>query len=554
MVEANAAEGMSLWRRRFFGSNPVVRFAVQAAVALSAIVAAPALVARQWADERFMMYMPEHLVGSRPWELFKLVVDEIPGYLDTGVFRPLSRLVFYLEHWVVLRFSTATGIHPNVTMAVVKLVMVFLLVTMAMLTIDQYRQATGGKPGAVHWRRLYGLTAVLIAVSLVLFNPATHPLTLFPTLYLGTAAVTLAIPLWFGRTWLRYRAGEPSGRMWVRVGSAVIVGALVASSIETAALALPLGFIHLLLLSFAAGDSWVTTWKDMFHSEAFLLWALVVTGFLVVFIPTRVAIADYCAQLSCYRAAEVSLGADAASAFPYRVGAAFFPLAQLSQVDLLSRLRGIPELLLLAVAAGGLGYLVLGRTAIEYEDDERGRRPRLPMALIATYFGAVLLLASALASVSLAVQDLGPSISPHRDTPFTWIAWAVILAVLLTALLDMLSDRWSVVVVAILAASLAFTSVLNQGDLALANESRDTSLHNELGLLMVNFDRTDGGNARRCEVITAIRDLAPDGTTEPEAMRLLAGYLNGAAESIHGTVFCDSEESVRISPDAPPGF
>ncbi len=177
------------------------------------------------------MYLPEHLVGSRPWQLLGQVVDEIPTYLETGVFRPISRLLFYLEHWAVVRFGTTTGIPPNVVMAFVKIAMVFLVVTMAMLTVDQYRRASGGKPTDLHWRRLYGLVAVLAGVSLVLYNPASHPLTLFPGLYLGTTALTLGIPLWFGRSWLRYRAGEPLRQMWIRVGSAVIIGALLASMI-----------------------------------------------------------------------------------------------------------------------------------------------------------------------------------------------------------------------------------------------------------------------------------------------------------------------------------
>ena len=348
MTESNGNADQSLWRRYFFKTNPVVRFSIQTAVVLSTLVTLPALAARQWADERFVMYLPEHFAGAKPWLLVNRVIEEIPDYLDTGVFRPASRLLFYLEHWAVVRFGAATGIPPNVVMAAVKVLMIFALVTLAMLTIDQYRQAAGGKPRDVHWRRLYGLTAVLIGLSLVLYNPATHPLTLFPGLYLGTAAIALAIPQWFGRSWLRYRAGLPLHKMWMRVGSAVIIGALLAAMIELAYLALPLGLIHLLLLSFAAGDSWVATWKDLFHSEAFLLWALVATGFLVVFIPTRTAISQYCAELSCYRAAELSLGADAASTFPYRVGASFFPVPQLTQLRLLERLRGAPEFLLLA--------------------------------------------------------------------------------------------------------------------------------------------------------------------------------------------------------------
>ncbi len=542
MAETSTTTDPSLWQRRFFKHNPVARFSIQVSVALSVLVSLPALVARQWADERFVMYMPEHLAGSRPWKLVGQVIDEIPAYLDTGVFRPFSRLLFYLEHWAVVRFGAATGIPPNVVAAGVKIVMIFLLVTMAMLTIDQYRQAAGGIATAVHWRRLYGLTAVLIALSLVLFNPATHPLTLFPGLYLGTAAMTLAIPLWFGRSWLRYRSGAPLRRMWTRVGSAVIIGALLASMIELAYLAIPLGFAHLLLLSFAAGDSWVATWKDLFHSEAFLLWALVVTGFLVVFIPARAAIVQYCQELSCYRGAELSLGGDAASTWPYRVGASFFPIPQWTQIHLIKRLRAAPEFLLLAATAGGLAYAVLQRTVIERDDDQRGRRPRLPMALIGIYFATVLFFASILSAVSGAVQDKGADISPWRETGFSWIAWAVIIAVVLTALYDWLYDRSALVMSVCLALLMAMTAVVNQADMASVNSRLDTRAYNEVGLLLVNFDDTAEGNEQRCAVVDELRDFSPR-ESELRKMNLIGTYLDSAAENLYGTVFCDSGSS-----------
>lgn len=532
----------SLWRRRFFASNPVMRFSIQVAVALSVIVSLPALVTRQWADERFVMYMPEHLVGSRPWNLVGQVIDEIPAYLDTGVFRPLSRFQFYLEHWVVLRFGTATGIHPNFVAGVVKVVMIFALVTMAMMTIDQYRRAAGGKMTELHWRRLYGFTAVLIGLSLVLFNPATHPLTLFPGLYLGTTAITLSIPLWFGRSWLRYRAGEPLRRMWIRVGSAVIIGALMASMIELVYLAIPLGVIHLLLLSFAAGDSWVATWKDLFHSEAFLLWALVVTGFLVVFIPTRTAIIQYCRELPCYRAAEISIGSDTVAAFPYRVGASFFPVPQFAQIDLLGRLRGSPEFLLLAAIGAGLAFVALRRTTLERDGEERGRRVRIPMMLVGTYFGAVLFFAALLAAVSGGVQDKGVTYSPWRETGFTWIAWAVILAIVLTILYDRLTSRAALVASVALALLVSLTSIVNQADMATVHARSDTRLYNELGLLIVNFDRTPEGDQERCDVLDGLRDYAAN-PSELRKMNLIETYLDSAADSIYGTVFCDSGSS-----------
>lgn len=521
-----------------------MRWSIQVSVLLSALVTLPALVARPWADERFVLYMPESLVGSRPWQFVGQVVDEIPAYLDSGVFRPVSRFFMYLEHWAVVRFGAATGIPPNVVMVLVKLVMIFLLVTMAMLTVDQYRRAAGGKPTEVHWRRLYGLVAVVVGISLVLYNPATHPLTLFPGLYLGTTAFTLAVPLWLGRSWLRYRSGRPLRHMWVRVGAAVIGGALIASMIELTYLAIPLGVIHLLLLSFASGDSWRAVWLDLFHSEAFLLWALVVTGFLVVFIPTRTAINQYCAELSCYRGAEVSVGADAASTLPLRIGASFFPLPQWSQVHLLKRIRGAPEFLLPAVAGAAVVFYTIRRTAIEREEDERGRRPVVPMLLIGIYFATVIFFASALAAISGGVQDKGWEISPWRETGFTWIGWAVVIAVALTALFDYLRD-YAVLVAALslLLAGLGFmTSIVNQADMASVNRRTDTRLYNQAGLFLVSFDDTPEGNEARCGVIDDLRDFAPN-ESELRKMNLIGEYLDDAAENIYGVVFCDSDSS-----------
>jgi hypothetical protein len=545
MTSNDLPEATTFWKRRLFAANPVMRWSIQVSVVLSVVVSLPALIARPWADERFVMYMPESLAGARPWQLVGQVIDEIPAYLDTGVFRPVSRLLFYLEHWVVVRFGAATGIPPNVVMAAVKVLMIFALVTMAMMTIDQYRRASGGKPTEVHWRRLYGLTAVVIGVSLVLYNPAMHPLTLFPGLYLGTAALTLAVPLWFGRSWLRYRAGRPLQRMWVRVGAAVIVGALLASMIELTYLVLPLGIIHLLLLSFASGDSWKATFLDLFHSEAFLLWALVVTGFLVVFIPTRTAINQYCAELSCYRAAELSVGGDAVSTWPLRVGSSFFPIPQWTQVHLLKRIRSAPEFLLLAgVGAAGAWY-VIQRLVIQREGDVRGRRPRLPMALVAAYFATVLFFATALSAVSGGVQDRGWDISPWRETGFNWIAWAVILAVVLTAAYDWITRDYPVLVVgitALLAGLMFVTSIVNQADMASVRSRLDSRLYNEAGLLLVSFDNTPEGNERRCEVIQDLRDFAPN-ASELRKMNLLGEFIDDAAENIYGTIYCETDSS-----------
>jgi hypothetical protein len=332
--------------------------------------------------------------------------------------------------------------------------------------------------------------------------------------------------------------------MWIRVGSAVIMGALLASMIELTYLALPLGLLHLILLSFASGDSWRAAWLDLFHSEAFLLWAMVVTGFLVVFIPARTAINQYCAELSCYRGAEASLGGAALETFPLRVGASFFPIPQWTQVHLLKRLRSAPEFLLLGVVAGGLAYYVLRRTAFERENDERGRSPRLPMLLLGVYFAALVFFAAWLAAISGAVQDKGWDISPWRETGFTWIGWSVIIAVALTAFFDWLrNDPGVVIALSAIIAVLAFmTAIVNQADMASVNSRLDTRLINEAGLLLANFDVTEEGNAQRCGVMADLRDSAPN-DSELRKMNLIATYLDSAADNIYGVVFCDSDSS-----------
>ena len=314
--------------------------------------------------------------------------------------------------------------------------------------------------------------------------------------------------------------------------------------IELAYLAIPLGVMHLLLLSFASGDSWRAVWLDLFHSEAFLLWALVTTGFLVVFVPTRTAISQYCAELSCYRAAEVSIGTDAVSALPMRLGASFFPVPQWSQVHLLGRINGAPEFLLLARAAAGVVLYTIRRTAVEEEGDERGRRPVIPMLLIGIYFATVVFFASALAAISGGVQDKGWEISPWRETGFAWIGWAVVIAVALTALFDYLRD-YPVLVVAmsVLLAGLAFmTSIVNQADMANVNRGTDTRLYNQAGLFLVSFDNTPEGNEARCGVVDDLRDFAPN-ESELRKMNLIGQYLDDAGSNIYGVVFCDSGSS-----------
>jgi hypothetical protein len=219
-------------------------------------------------------------------------------------------------------------------------------------------------------------------------------------------------------------------------------------------------------------------------------------------------------------------------------------LPQWSQIHLLKRIRNAPEFLLLGLAAAGLVFYVIRGLVVERADDERGRTPRLPMLFIGIYFGAVVFFASALSAISAGVQDRGWEISPWRETGFSWIGWAVVIAVALTALYDFLRDYpVAVLSVSILLAVFGFmTSIVNQADMSGVNSRTDTRLYNQVGLLIVNFDDTPEGIEQRCDVLDGLRAFAPN-DSELRKMNLIATYVESAANNIYGAEFCDSDSS-----------
>ena len=168
----------------------------------------------------------------------------------------------------------------------------------------------------------------------------------------------------------------------------------------------------------------------------------------------------------------------------------------------------------------------------------------MAVLLIGIYFGAVVLLASTVGAVSGAVQDKGWDISPWRESGFSWIGWAVIFAVALTAFYDYLRDFPAIVTAlsVVLAALALVTAVVNQADMASVNRRTDTRLYNQAGLSLVQFDATPEGNAARCATIDGLRDFAPN-ESELRKMNLIGSYLDDAGSSLYGVVFCDSDSS-----------
>ncbi|MCP4964100.1 MAG: hypothetical protein GY926_02575 [bacterium] len=505
--------------------------------ALAALVASPALFARPWADERFVMYMPEALVGGNPLLLWDQVMREVTAFIDVGVFRPISRLGFYLEHWLVVRLGVVFGVAPNVGMAVVKLAMVSLLLTTGLLTVNQYRRAAG--EGAV-WERVSVLLPIVFAGSLVLVNPAVHPLTLFPGLYLGTASVALLVPLWLGR----YVPQTPADRgAWLYL-AAGLLGAVLASMIELAWLALPLGLVHVVLLV-SATAGW--NWKRMWEQFSIRLWVALAAGFAVVFLPARFFIAYYCSSGGCYGAAEPDLGLDFLVLMPFRIGSAFVPVGLAAQTRVVARLLTRPSadlLIAVVVAAVAVGLVWWGAKRLNQRSPFGGGS--IPTALrsvapLIGYYVSVIVVASFLAAISSGLQAKGFNPAPWRETGFGWIAWSVLISVGMALLLERVSARgWLAFGLAVVGVVFVAVTVVNREDMRRVGINEEGILHITAGQQLVDFDPAD--NAARCATMDGLRATAvSDG--EVRKMNLIEEYLDQAAHNFYGVVFCDSDSS-----------
>lgn len=514
---------------------------------LAVLVALPALGAGPWADQRFYLYEPEAIAGGNPLLLFGRTWEEIPGYLDLGTFRPVSRLGFYLEHWLTVRTAIATGLTPATLQGVVKVICLGAMLGVVMLTVGQYRRAGRVDPRGSAFRLASAPLAVTAAASLVLANPQSHPLILFPLGYLGTTVVALAVPLLVGRSALQDAAPgrAPSPRWWVFGGWAVL-GALLAGMIELAYLAVPLGLAHLALLDLASGGTRAGLARRLAASPAFHRWLALTGGFLAVLIPVRVLIGLRCAGRVCYEAVSISGGGDLFRAFPLRAASGLFAVPQGIHGPQVLDGASTPRFWVVATVAAVLAVAIMlaagwGRRS------SVGLRGALPPAVLgsaAGYFALVILSAAALSSLSRAVQDwdLARLAGSWRDTGFAWAGWTGLLTLAAVAVLRAVAGRrWVVgLLVAAMAAAVWLTSVANQQHLHVLSSRPQAQLHLEVGRLVVDFAATEAGNAERCRVIGELEDLAPD-PAEQRTMRLLRSLLDATARNHYGVAFCVTE-------------
>ena len=521
-------------------SSRSIRRLLPIGTVLASLVALPALFARPWADERFVMYMPESLVGGNPLLLWDQVMREVTAFIDVGVFRPLSRLGFYLEHWLVVRLGVMIGVAPNIVMSVVKIAMIALVLLTGLLTVSQYRRVSAAGPV---WQRATMLLPIIFAGSLVLVNPAVHPLTLFPGLYLGTASIALLTPVWLG--WIVLKGTRAEGRrLWLLYGSVALWGAALASMIELAWLGIPLALLHVVMLH-GLRDGW--GWRDLWNRSGVRMWMALAAGFAALFLPTRFFIAYYCSSGGCYGAAEPQAGLDFVLLIPFRIGSAFAPVGLIAQFRGVLRLMTRPSSALLIAAGVGLlamAVLIWGlRTADRQNAFGAGSMTAAirDVAPLAIFYGTVILLASVISAISSGLQEKGFNPVPWRETGFGWIAWAVLLSLGLAVLLERISSRvWLVIGVVLVGLTFVASTVINREDMRRVGIDEEGMLHIQAGQQLVDFEATE--NVARCATVDGLREVAGS-DSELRKANLVAVYLDAAAMNHYGVAFCDSGSS-----------
>ena len=518
------------------------------------IVAAPALVVAIplvglsfQSDERRRIYRSAHHYSANPLKSARSAVRNIDAFLDAGNFRPIGRFAEGLEHGLVLEAGEFTGVAPHAILGLVRLVMVFALALVCARAVTELARSAGVCP-AHPTLMLYPL---VLGVCLVA-NGTGVPLVQFPFMLIGAAVFTLGIALVTARD-----ADMQARRLrWHEPVTMALLGAAAAMTYDLVLVAPALALAYVAARAAASG----MPLGRVLPSAAMKRWAALSVGFLAVFVPVRIEIAQRCSLKTCYQGSDLSLSADVVELAAGRALTAA-PVAGWSHnASLLERsdarfgfwdlLTGsLPALLLLAVLALTARAVSAASESATTDLPQTGPgtpdpRAWLRLGAALGWFGAAAaLLAAVAASLSRWTQETRPAIGRGwRETLLAQAGWSLmILAVLVTALGVIRSPAGSRiagrVAAALLGACLAMTLLANSRLSMVDQHEPVSAVTDQIAAETVNVDVTRAGNARRCELIERYTELvSPNLWIAGPGLR---ADLDDLMVGRHGWPFCD---------------
>ncbi len=549
------------------------RFAV---VGPAVLLAAPLVSFSFQRDEMRNIYRDTLRFGTvNPLRIAGRVLDGMVWLVRIGNFRPLGRFADHMQRVSLFEAAEATGLAPNFVLGLVRLAMVGALALVAVRFIARLMSSGGDSddPAGPGWARLIalGLAPAIIAVCLVA-GGRDSPIVYFPFLFLGSAIVVLAVPQMVARD-RDFAVRRVKIAEWAALG---LLGAATTMILEVVYVALPLTLVFIAARAMVTGVSW----RRLMAMAVARRFAALTAGFLAVFVPVRWMIEGHCRDGDCYIGSDLVPRGFTLDVFGGRMatGAPFGGWAHNADIMRSADLRvGLGDLVanpILALALlGAVGVAVAQVARIRWRGPasaagaastpgdaagpasaagETARPASAPgsparaAAGLGLAAACLIVLPGAMIAMSRLVQrDRWPIGYGWRDTVLVQIGWAVGAVAVVLVLADLLAARsWAVrrigmaALAAVVCLGLAGTLLAN---VRLAQVDRSDPLAvvtNAIAAAAINFDHSEAGNERRCELIDAYTEFLPD-PRRYNAGANVGADLDSLMTERRGRPFCD---------------
>lgn len=487
-------------------------------------------------DERRTVYAHTLDYSANPVKAAQGAIDDTDIYLRLGNFRPVGRFLDYFEHGLLFEASDATSLAPHVTNGIVRVAMLVLLVVVVAHLVERITAPASSAADSAQSGRSRDLTGIAMATVLVA-GGFRGGLSVFSFLFIGTAAATFAIPMFVTRE--RDLTSRAAG--WPGLIVVAVIGALSAATYDMMYLVPPVATAFLVARGYATHRSPTEIRRSAAARRLAALWA----GFMAVFIPVRLIIAQQCAQRDCYDGSEIRLHVDAAKAFVKRFASSGPPTGWAHNlfIDRPEAGAEIADILSNLVILGAIAGLVWFAARAVFGSSDRPTAPTTtpwrPVVALVVFGASIAAMAAALVSLAADVQIDGPLPGASwRESIYSQSGIAIALTGILVAIVDRAGSPGRgrtarlATLAAVLGAMMGATLVANQMMAVIDRQNHDAIASNEIGAALVDFADSPDGNDRRCALADDFIALMPSGGEKTMEI------VDELALARHGRPFC----------------
>jgi hypothetical protein len=522
-------------------------------VGLVAVLATvtPLLALSARADERYKYFVHGPDWVANPAGIPVFVFSEINDYIAQGNFRPVGRLIEHANFLAVELGMTVMSVPLPVAMGVQRAVSALLVAAALALLVTLISRFSGAAPKSGIAPRV--LVMSIFGGLLVAYGSGSA-LNTFSGMYLQSAAIVVAAVALVLRASL-WRTRPVRTIEWVAYVGA---GVLLASVNEIGYLAVPAIAAVVIVQVMARVPS---PPRSVLMLPGVKLSAAAAAGFLLVFVPVRMAIQAACdaAEGGCYRASAISLDAWSWRFWLARASAGL-PVRGWSQA-------GEPGAAWVWVVVGGVVFsvvlmavLVRARALETTEGAIESPTAPAPVApardalvrrawmlgreVTMIVIGAALVVGAALLSSLSEELQASQSVEGWREAPVAMAGWALLITGLLVLVLRLTpAPRVTAAIAATLVAALVVAAVIaNMGARDFEASDPGFAAGDRIALELTVFRTDAGSESLRCALLD---DLASAPTVRPADAELITEVVQNYAQHHHGAPFCAEREGAE---------